>query len=226
MAQVFAETAETYSLKDPEKIWSLCLTFVAVSPEEAPVNSPREFIPFCGARGMGAVGSASPMFSRKALFYLRELADDPRWRLREGVAMGIQNLLSGRGRDTLKELEDWIGEDNWLAMRAVAAAVAEPAVLKDEQTAGAALKLHRKIFARVLAARDRNSGEFKTLRQGLGYSLSVVINALPREGFEYLRQLAGSRDEDVRWIIRKNLKKKRLTKNFPDEVGAITRLME
>jgi len=41
-------------------------------------------------------------------------------------------------------------------MRAVAAGVAEPALLRDEQTARGALELHKKIFARYLLLGNGN----------------------------------------------------------------------
>lgn len=49
LANAFAEVAEYYSMEDPEKLWSLCLRLINVSPDEAPVNNPKEFLPFCGA---------------------------------------------------------------------------------------------------------------------------------------------------------------------------------
>jgi hypothetical protein len=139
--------------------------------------------------------------------------------------MGLQRLIAGKGQSALKELDSWIGKNEWLVMRAVAAGVAEPALLKDDQIANGALVLHEKIFSRLLAAVDRKTDEFRTLRQALGYSLSVVICAIPKEGFEYLRRIAGSRDPDVLWVIKENLKKNRLVKNFPAEVAAAKKLL-
>jgi hypothetical protein len=109
-------------------------------------------------------------------------------------------------------------------MRAVAAGVAEPALLKEKQIARSALELHRKIFAQILAVRERKSDEFKTLRQALGYSLSVVICGIPQEGFEYMRRLVDSQDVDILWIVKENLKKNRLIKNFPNQVAGIKKL--
>ncbi len=111
-------------------------------------------------------------------------------------------------------------------MRAVAAGVAEPALLRNKQTARWALELHKKIFAEILIAKERKSKEFKKLRQGLGYSLSVVICAIPKEGFEYVRQLTDAQDADILWIIKENLKKNRLIKNFPNEVASIKKLLK
>jgi hypothetical protein len=226
LADAFAEVAEDYSIRNPQKMWELASRLTDVSPNEAPVNNPKEFLPFCGAVAIGTIGSVHATFYQKAFTFLRKLANDPRWRTREAVAMGIQKLIAKQSKNTLKGLESWIEKNEWFAMRAVAAGVAEPALLRDEQTARGALELHKKIFTQILATRERKSDEFKTLRQALGYSLSVVICAIPQEGFEYMQQLVDSQDADILWIIKENLKKNRLIKNFPNEVAAITRLLQ
>ena len=225
LADVFAEVVEDYSIRHPPEIWELASRLTSVSPNEAPVNSSKEFLPFCGAVAVGVIGSVHATFYQKAFTYLRKLANDPRWRTREAVAIAIQKLVVRQSKNTLKGLEAWIEKNEWLAMRAVAAGVAEPALLRDEQTARSALKLHKKIFAQILAIRERKSDEFKTLRQALGYSLSVVICAIPQEGFEYMKQLIDSQDADVLWVIKRNLKKNRLVRNFPNEVVATRKLL-
>ncbi len=226
LAKAFAEVVEVYSARDADTLWDLCLRLIQISSEEAPVNDPKEFLPFCGAYAVGAIGAVCPAFFEEALFSLQELANDPRWRIREAVAMGIQKLLAKRSQDTLKALEGWIEKNRWLAMRAVAAGVAEPALLSKQQTARGALKLHEKIFAQILSTKERSSEQFKKLRQGLGYSLSVVVCAIPKEGFKFMRQLCSSRDADILWIIRENLKKNRLIKSFPDDVDSIKQLLK
>jgi hypothetical protein len=52
-----------------------------------------------------------------------------------------------------------------------------------------------------------------------------MICASPKEGFEYMQRIAGSHDADILWVIRENLKKNRLVKNFPDEVAAAKELL-
>lgn len=225
LAKAFAEVVEVYASKSPERLWNLCIKSIGISSDEAPVNDPKEFLPFCGAYAVGAIGSVSPAFFDKALSCLQELADDLRWRTREAVAMGVQKLLARQPQKTLNALESWVEDSKWLVMRAVAAGVAEPALLRTEQTARRALELHKKIFAKILTTRERKSYEFKTMRKGLGYTLSVVIYAIPKEGFEYMRQLVDSRDADILWIVRQNLRKNRLIKNFPDEVASIKKLL-
>jgi len=224
LAEAFAEVVEDYSIRNPQKIWELASRLTDVSPNEAPGNNPKEFLPFCGVVAIGAIGSVHAAFYRKAFTFLRKLANDPRWRTREAVAMGIQKLVAKQSKNTLKMVESWIEKNEWLAMRAVAAGVAEPALLRDGQTARGALELHKKIFAQILAISERKSDGFKTLRQALGYSLSVVVCAIPKEGFEYMKQIIGSQDVDILWVMKENLKKNRLIKNFPNEVAAIKKL--
>jgi hypothetical protein len=225
LAFAFGELVEQHSMKESSasELWALSSKWADISPVEAPVNHPREFLPFCGAYTIGIIGSVSPMFLEKALRRLKELANDPRWRTREAVAMGIQKLIEKHSQRILKELEVWIGGDSWLQMRAVAAGVAEPRLLKDEETAEGALEIHKRIVAQVLSSKERKSPEFKALRQTLGYSISVVVSAVPKEGFEYLNNLALSRDADVVWVAKENLKKNRLVRRFPREVAAVNK---
>ena len=221
LAHAFADVVEAHSASAETKLWELCVQMTEVSVDEAPVNDPRELIPFCGAMGIGTIGSLSPALFEPALTTLRTLANDPRWRMREGVCFGLQRLLAGRRRDTLEALEAWVAAGALLEMRAAAAAVAEPALLKERETAISALTLHQGIIDQVLEATERKREAFRVLRKGLGYTVSVVVCALPEEGFAFMAQLVETRDPDVLWIVRQNLKKSRLVKGFPESVECI-----
>jgi hypothetical protein len=221
LAEAFADVVEGYSEKEDERLWELCIGMTEILADQAPVNDPKEFIPFCGAIGIGAIGSIAPEFFEKALTTLKALASDPRWRMRESVCFGLQRLMAKRSRDTLKEFEGWISDGDLLEMRAAAATVAEPAILKDKETAISALQLHRKIITQVLEVKERKSEGFRILRKALGYTLSVVVRAIPKEGFEFVAQLVDSQDSDVLWIVKENLKKNRLVKNFPEQVESM-----
>lgn len=194
--------------------------------EEAPVGHPAEMLPFCGALGMGALGAEDRNYRPAALAKLRSLANDPRWRTREAVAQGLQRLAAASPEETLADLETWILEENWLEMRAVAAGVAEPKLLKDSETAKTALTLHRKILVALGEAAQSGAEDYTTLRKALGYSLSVVVSTLPTQGFVYLRELASSKDRDMRWILKNNLKKARLVRDFPGETEALLRSLD
>ena len=55
--------------------------------DEAPTGTAEEFLAFCGVLGLGR---ALVEDDRQALDELRRHASDPRWRLREAVAMALQ----------------------------------------------------------------------------------------------------------------------------------------
>src|SRR3990170_2595227 len=212
LAQAFAEEAAVRTGPDQDKVWTFCLNLAGISPAHAPTNSPMEFLPFCGAVGLGAVAAASPQRVDRALTELRRLADDSRWRTREAAAMALQQLLRHHPQKTLARLKTWIADEHWLAMRAVAAGIAEPALLDDNpRMAAAALQLHRR------------TESFRTLRQALGYSISVVATATPKAAFALLRGLAAARDPDMQWIVRENLKKQRLGRADPRQAAALAR---
>ncbi|MGD8968331.1 MAG: hypothetical protein PVI07_12545 [Anaerolineae bacterium] len=222
LAQAFGDVVEDEAAGEAQRLWDLCRQMTDVSADEAPVNAPAELIPFCGALGIGAIGAVSPAFFEPALSTLRAVANDPRWRMREAVVFGLQRLLATRCQDTLNALERWVVAGAWLEMRAAAAAVAEPALLKDGHTAIAALELHKRIVDHVLQAEERRCETFRVLRKGLGYTLSVVVRALPEEGFAFMAELVDSGDPDALWVVKQNLKKRRLARNFPEEVASLT----
>ncbi|WP_136625169.1 hypothetical protein [Dictyobacter kobayashii] len=71
---------------------------------------------------------------------------------------------------------------------------------------------------------DRKCEDFRTLRRTLGYTLSVVTAALPEKGFAFMCECALWNDTDINWILRENLKKKRLAK-FPQQIATVTELL-
>jgi len=225
LAAAFGELVASRSKRENQKLWELVAKMTQVAADEAAVNAPREFIPFCGAIGVGAVGAVSAPRFDAALVALKRLANDPRWRVREAVCFGMQRLLSARAQDALRALDRWVADGALLEMRAVAATVAEPGLLKDAQFAMAALELHRKVFDRVLSIQERKCEDFKTLRKALGYTLSVVVQALPQEGFRFMAQLIQLHDPDLTWIVKQNLKKNRLVKQFPQQVASTHSLL-
>jgi hypothetical protein len=108
------------------------------------------------------------------------------------------------------------------------AALAHPPLLGDAEFALYCIETARAILAIVshLDQKPRKDEAFKILRQGLGYALSVFVAASPGEGFALMRKIAAVRDPDMAWIIRENLKKKRLSDPFPKEVEQVSLILE
>ncbi|MFW9773914.1 MAG: hypothetical protein ACFFEO_17310, partial [Candidatus Thorarchaeota archaeon] len=81
--------------------------------------------------------------------------------------------------------------------------------------------LHELIFSKIISCDDFSSDEFKILKKGLSYTLSVIVQANPVEGFKFLEDYIIMENKPIQMIIKENLKKNRLTKNFPREVALI-----
>jgi hypothetical protein len=221
LAAAFGEMVEETARTHPERMWALCTHLSELSAKEAPTNDPQEFLAFCGAVGIGAVGAASADFLASALAALRGLARDTRWRMREAVAMALQRLLRVHPQVAYPELERWVAEGDLLEMRASAAAVADPVLLASKEYAHTALRMHEAIMDHVVSTQDRRSEAFQALRKGLSYTWSLVICGVPLAGFRQLEQLMAVDDPDVRWIVKEVLEKDRLQRYFPSKVASM-----
>ncbi|MFB0537926.1 MAG: hypothetical protein ACETWR_23440 [Anaerolineae bacterium] len=199
------ELARAVADEGSEELFKRYLSF---DPGKAPVNSPHEFLAFCGVVGLGRLLAEG---KREVLKTLRPCASDPRWRIREGVAMALQRLGEVDMDLLLQEMEKW-SKGNLLEKRAAAAALCEPKLLREKKHIERVLRILDEITASIQGIEDRKSDEFKALRKGLGYCWSVALVAFPEEGKKTMGRWFSSDDKDVLWIMKENLRKKRLTR--------------
>lgn len=190
--------------------------FLAFDAEKAPTNSPREFLAFCGVLGLGKLLVEG---DRTALKTLRLHAFDPRWRIREAVAMALQRLGAVDMDALLEEMERW-SKRNLLEQRAAVAALCEPSQLREEGQIKRVLQILDAVTTSLEHVEKRRSDEFKVLRKGLGYCWSVAVAALPEVGKRMIERWFASDDKDVRWIMKENLRKKRLARTDSEWVAA------
>jgi hypothetical protein len=191
--------------------------WLALDADAAPTNTPAEFLPVCGALGLGRLLAEG---DRGVLPRLRVAANDPRWRLREAVAMALQRWGETDMPALLVEMADWAGGSRY-EKRAAAAALCEPALLGDRTTAESVLAILDGIMTTIPGAADRREEPFIALRKGLGYCWSVAVVAAPERGKALLEKWAAVDDPDVRWIVRENLSKNRLVKLDTGWVGRL-----
>ncbi|HSJ73814.1 MAG TPA: hypothetical protein VK904_05805 [Miltoncostaeaceae bacterium] len=146
---------------------------------------------------------------------LRDAARDPRWRVREGVAMALQRLGADDPSRTLDAAEGLLDGDP-LQRRAAVAAVAEPAILARPADARRAIALLDAATASLVAEEDRRDGDVRVLRRALAYAWSVVVAADPAAGRPAMERWLSDPDPDVRWVMRRNLGKARLARADPE----------
>ena len=166
-----------------------------------------EFLALCGTAGLGKVALMEPA---TVMTWLRKLAADPRWRVREGVAIALQRIGRESMPHLLAEMQAWAGEGPYV-QRAAAAGLCEPALLKERENAVQVLVILDQITTSIAAAQERKNDGFKVLRKALGYCWSVAAAAAPENATPYLEKWMGSKDKDVQWIMKSNLAKARMS---------------
>jgi hypothetical protein len=192
--------------------------FLSFQAEE---NTPEVFLVFCGVVGLGKLAANEP----KLFNQLWEYASDPRWRIREAVATGLQ-LVGDQDMDLLlKEMQKW-SNGNWYEKRAAAAALAEPRLLKQPKYAKKVLQILNEITGSMEKTDAPRDEAFKILRQGLGYCWSVAVAALPGAGKPMMEKWLDSQNKDIRWMMKENLKKNRLIKMDTNWVKACNMKLE
>jgi hypothetical protein len=178
---------------DSERLWRLSA-------------SSDEFLALCGTAGLGHLAVSDPV---PVMSWLRELAADPRWRVREGVAIALQHLGRHSMPRLLAEMERWSTGGPYV-QRAAAAGLCEPRLLKEPEHVIRVLRILDRITKSMAATSTRKGEDFRVLRQAIGYCWSVAAAALPEAGRPLMEKWLRSPDKDVAWVMKSNLSKTRI----------------
>jgi hypothetical protein len=159
----------------------------------------------------------------KIIKKLQRLANDERWRIRESVAMAFQRIGERNFTNLRDVFTQWMNDASLVEQRAVIATLAHPPILDNDENTRFCLEVVEQILEKLLLldSSARKNEEFKILKKGLDYSISVFVEKLPIEGFTLLKQWTLVDDLDVKRIIKSNISKNRLIKNFPSEVREV-----
>ena len=177
--------------------------------------SADEFLALCGTAGLGKVALMEPA---TVMTWLRELASDQRWRVREAVAIALQRIGRESMPHLLAEMQAWSGDGPYV-QRAAAAGLCEPALLKEREHAVHVLVILDQITSSLAEAagraqgalpRNRRDEGFRVLRTALGYCWSVAAAAAPENARPYFEKWLQSSDKDVAWVMKTNLSKARM----------------
>jgi hypothetical protein len=188
--------------------------WLAMSKEEAPENTSQVYLQCIAIVSLGRF--ILQQEQQSDLTALRHFANDDRWRIRESVAMALQTI----GKENTKVLAQIT--EPWLAvslheLRAVAAAWAEPALLKSAFAQQTALTFMDKITQRFQQDKSDDKEARRILKKGLEYCWSVVVAANFTAGKPVFEKWFYS-DANIQKIMLVNLTKKRLSKIAPDWV--------
>lgn len=189
------------------------LELVAAVSEEADADrlwrlsaSSDEFLALCGTAGLGRIALMEP---GTVMTWLRELASDPRWRVREGVALALQRIGRENMERLLAEMRSWV-DDTPFVQTVAAAALCEPDLLRRPQDTVEVLMILDYITKSMGAATNRKDEGFRALRKALGYCWSVAAAASPQNARPYIEKWLRSTDKDIAWVMKSNLNKARM----------------
>jgi hypothetical protein len=198
--------ADVYDNATVVKEWT------GITEDQAGVNDPRAFLPFCGAVCLGNLYTKQK--KQAYITLLKQLAADGRWRMREAVAFGFQRIGEYDFGILERVFSGWIANAGNLERRAILAALAHPPNLNESTT-----PFCFRIADQVLRELDTTS-DFDVLKKGLGFTISVFAAADSRSGFRFIEKWIGT-DRVIDRILRENLKKKRLVRINPDRVAEL-----
>jgi hypothetical protein len=225
LAQAFGRVIEELYEDASDRITSIIDQWIDLSKSEAPTGNPREFLVFCGVIGLGAIAALQRDQLGNILIRLREKSNDGRWRVREAVCFALQRLLYRYGVPFSHYLEQWAQTGTPYELRAAAVSVADPSLLENTDFAFKALYVHRLVFSRFRNYETVSREARRVFVQGISFSLSVVITALPEAGFDFLADLAHINNKDIQKILKTNLAKDSLTAEYPEQTSRISDLL-
>lgn len=188
------------------------IRYLSYDAGQAPYGSSLEFLPVCGVVGLGRLISEG---HTELLETLRLKASDSRWRIREGVAIALQRFGDTNMDELLQVMEEW-SQGSLFERRAVVAALCEPKLLKNLKQVHRVLTILDRITQDLIHKKERKTEDFKALRKVLAYGWSVAVVAAPEQGKDLLEKWFAHEDQDIRWIMKENLKKNRLHRLDPD----------
>ncbi|MBN1875063.1 MAG: hypothetical protein JXA33_12595 [Anaerolineae bacterium] len=192
----FVKTADMKTVND-------CLAYIDTHTG----NSPEEFVGMCGVLGYSVLNRQS---NQQVIDFLRRYTSHNSWRIREAVAMSIQEISVEGIEITLENIKPLINGNDY-EQRAVVAGLCEPKLLTNEAVNIRILEIMEEITKNLNHDRKLTDSE-NSLKKALGYGWSVVIVASPEHGKQYFEKLFDLVSKHVKWIIRENLKKNRLIK--------------
>ncbi|SDD11906.1 hypothetical protein SAMN05216410_2879 [Sanguibacter gelidistatuariae] len=185
-----------------------------------------EYLATCGTAGVGRAMAGTEVGTETfaaLLGVLTERARDDRWRVREGVARGLQlaadviapaSAVWGPASPVASAISTWTLSEDPRLVRAALATICEPRLLHAPEAAAAALASCGRattLFASADAA-TRRTDAWVSLRKTLEYAWSVAVAADSAAGLPVFRRLLDDPSPVVRSLASKNRTRSRLAK--------------
>jgi hypothetical protein len=182
--------------------------YIQLDYEEAPENTPAEFLTFCGVLGLGRYLAKD--HDGLLLQRLRERANDPRQRIREAVMIALQTIGRIKVTRLLRYAKMWT-RGTYFEQCAAITALCEPDLLTDREVCLAVLELLDWVTATMTEEEAENYEGFRSLEKALSYCWSVAVVAFPEKGKPIMERWIKEEHLIIEKIMRENLENKRLS---------------
>ncbi len=210
----------------PDAVRSLISYLFTNDRKEGASSAPAEFVTLCGIIASGTCASIEVGWRVDTFALLHAYAGNPHLRMRGGVATAYRHLLTAVPEETSEHLISLAREGSYFQQCVAIVTMDEQHLLYIPCVLTTALQMQRIVLEHVhnapLTVRKRK--DFYALRQALGYMLSVITVVAPEQGFALMRECATWNDPDITWILRENLKKKRLAR-FTEDTRTVASLL-
>ncbi len=208
-----------HAFADTNEDLALVKEWVKISEHKAEENDPKAFLAYCATVSLGQIYANTK--NEELLPLLKELANDGRWRMRECIAFSFHRI----GEEDFSHLQEicteWLHTANCYEKRCILVSLAHPLLL-DEERAIFCLNIANTILKSL---DEEKSESFRVLRKGLEFTISFYVQVVPEKGFQFLNSWIGKSDV-IDEILKANLAKKRLFKNFPQKVTLLLDFLE
>ena len=147
------------------------------------------------------------------------------WRPREAVTLGLEETLRKRPTYTLNLLEGWNNGD-LIVLRNTLMILASPPILSENVSVRESLRQYTvEAMNRIKQDTDSKPKGHDILKKSLGFIISVAVVADP-EILILIEKWVKSGEKTWRSILISNLKKKRLTRHYPEETSELLKLLK
>lgn len=177
-------------------------------------NTPEEFILMCGVLAT-CMNQEWPV--KETLELVSEYANSDSWRVRETVAMGIQELVTKDAKAVIDILDQWVTK-NEKYKRCIIAGLCEPKNLKDTYLLDKTFTYLSNFTQVFIDGPSKLTEDQKILRKALAYGWSVAMVEDIEKGKKLFEAFVDEDNKHIKWILKINLKKNRLIKKDKDWV--------
>jgi hypothetical protein len=199
----------------------LLFAMAALSADDAPGASAKEFLPMCGVIGLGARAAEDGGMRAKALARLHDAAEDVRFRVRDAAVFALATIGAARGDALVRDVASWM--DGYFQAAAVLAALADQrwlVAIDDGAAAAARLDDAWKLARDAPRAAARWPGR-KALVEMLGTTPAALASRFGVPVFDLLVSWTKIEQPELREAIEKNLRGTKMAGRFADEVARV-----